>query len=88
MVNDINIVDFSDGWERIDNPEAVRYYKQVQSTKTTKKAENAWYRKSIGPFAITIRESFKLALAKANIRTDYVMFDSSGYIVVPKSALH
>ena len=77
-----NYADYSNGWEMVENQEAVRYYQLSQGKKEAK-----WYRKWIGQFTMFNAESMKQALAKANIRVEGVMFDASGYAIVPQSSL-
>lgn len=77
------------GWERVNNPEAIRYYKQRQMGESdVKNPDESWYRKWVGPFAMLDTENFTKAMIKSsNITVSDIIYDASGYIIVPQSAL-
>lgn len=79
--------DISMGWEEVSNDEAIRYYKQTQQNMTTSQPDERWYRKWIGPFGMTDKSDVSRELLKADMGVDTIIYDVSGYIIIPRSAL-
>ena len=76
-------------WEKINNPEAIRYYKQRQFDRKNLTPDTAWYRKWVGPFTMFDREKLSKTLITSlnNLKESDLFYDTTGYVIVPQRVL-